>query len=132
MSETFCGSPEYLAPEMIFGHKYSRSIDFYTLGCLVYEIIVGYPPFYSGNSNELGKKIMNEELYFPSNIHKTSKNLIEWLLNKDPSERPNEWGEVKNHIFFENLHWGKLAKREVVPPFIPHLYSINFDKRWSQ
>mmetsp|Transcript_30450 Transcript_30450/g.26962 ORF Transcript_30450/g.26962 Transcript_30450/m.26962 type:complete len:151 (+) Transcript_30450:405-857(+) len=114
---------------MLFaGHKHTRSIDFYTLGCLVYEVIVGYPPFFSGNSQDLQEKLMNEKLYFPKEISDDSKSLIEWLLNKDPKERPKEFSEVKNHIFFENVHWGKLAKEEVVPPFIPDLYSIHFDK----
>jgi serine/threonine protein kinase len=128
LSKTFWGSPEYLAPEMLFGDSHSRSVDFYTLGCLVYEIIVGYPPFYSKNSQDLGKKMMSEELYFPKDISAPSKDLVCWLINKDPTERPNEFSEVKNHIFFENLHWGKLAKKEVIPPFIPDLYTINFDK----
>jgi serum/glucocorticoid-regulated kinase 2 len=113
---------------MLFGDSHSRSVDFYTLGCLVYEIIVGYPPFYSKNSQDLGKKMMSEELYFPKDISAPSKDLVCWLINKDPTERPNEFSEVKNHIFFENLHWGKLAKKEVIPPFIPDLYTINFDK----
>ena len=128
ISETFCGSPEYLAPEMLFGRKHTRLIDFYTLGWLVYEIIVGFPPFYTGNNNDLEKKLKNEVLKFPSNILSSAKELIEWLVDKDPTKRPKEFSEVKNHIFFENLHWGKLAKREVIPPFIPSLYSIDFDK----
>ena len=69
---------------MIFGHKHTRSIDFYTLGCLVYEVIIGYPPFFSENTQELGKKLLNEKLYFPRDISKDSRDLIEWLLNKDP------------------------------------------------
>ena len=128
ISETFWGSPEYLAPEMIFGRKHTRLIDFYTLGCLIYEIIVGFPPFYTGNNNDLEKKLMSEELKFPMNILPSAQELIEWLVDKDPSKRPIEFSEVKNHVFFENLHWGKLAKREVIPPFIPNLYNIDFDK----
>lgn len=129
MSETFWGSPEYLAPEMIFGQKHTRSLDFYTLGWLAYEILFGYPPFFSGNSSELGEKIMNEDLYFPSNVDKDAKDLITWLLNKDPSNRPSEFSEVKNHLFFEKVHWGRLTRREVAPPFVPDLYKVNFE-RW--
>lgn len=128
VSETFWGSPEYLAPEMIFGRKHTRLIDFYTLGWLVYEIFVGYPPFYSGNSKELGEKMMKETLWFPKGLCKNAKDLIEWLINKDPDSRPNEFSQVKNHVFFENLHWGKLTKRQVIPPYIPDLYTISFDK----
>lgn len=113
---------------MLFGDSHSRLVDFYTLGCLVYEIIVGYPPFYSKNSKDLGKKMMNEKLYFPKDISPQSKDLIEWLINKDPDLRPKEFSEVKNHIFFENLHWGELVKKNVIPPFIPDLYTVNFDK----
>lgn len=115
---------------MIFGAKHTRSIDFYTLGCLVYEIIVGYPPFYTGNTKDLGEKILKEELYLPRDISKCSRDLIKWLLHKDPEQRPKEFSEVKNHVFFENLHWGKLSKKQVIPPMIPDLYKINFGKEF--
>jgi serine/threonine protein kinase len=127
MSETFWGSPEYLPPEMVFGHKHTRLVDFYTLGCLVYEIIVGYPPFYSRNPSQLREKMLYETLKFPKDISQNAKDLIQWLVNQDPEQRPKEFSEVKNHIFFENLHWGKLAKKQVIPPYIPDLYKLNFD-----
>jgi serum/glucocorticoid-regulated kinase 2 len=112
---------------MVFGHKHTRLVDFYTLGCLVYEIIVGYPPFYSRNPSQLREKMLYETLKFPKDISQNAKDLIQWLVNQDPEQRPKEFSEVKNHIFFENLHWGKLAKKQVIPPYIPDLYKLNFD-----
>ncbi|CAI2360876.1 unnamed protein product [Moneuplotes crassus] len=128
MSETFCGSPEYLAPEMVFGLKHTRSLDFYTLGCLAYEIIFGYPPYFSDNVENLGERLLKEKLYFPRGVNRNAKNLIKWLLEKDPDKRPLEFSEVKNHPFFEKVHWGKLAKREVAPPFVPDLYKVDFER----
>lgn len=112
---------------MIFGPTHTRSIDFYTLGCLIYEIITGFPPFYSMNFEDLGYKIMTEELRYPKNLLSSAKDLVEWLLNKDPNLRPKEFSEVKNHVFFENLHWGKLAKKQVIPPWVPSLDKCHFD-----
>ena len=76
--------------------------------------------------HQLGEKMKNEKLQFPEGISESSRSLIEWLLHLDPEKRPKEFSEVKNHVFFENVHWGKLARREVVPPYIPDLYECNF------
>mmetsp|Transcript_20063 Transcript_20063/g.19666 ORF Transcript_20063/g.19666 Transcript_20063/m.19666 type:complete len:230 (+) Transcript_20063:811-1500(+) len=113
---------------MVFGQKHTRTLDFYTLGCLAYEIMFGYPPFYSENHHDLSQKLLNEEVYFPKQVDKGAKDLIKWLLEKDPESRPSEFSEVKNHPFFEKVHWGKLARREVAPPFVPDLYKVNFER----
>ena len=110
LSSTFWGSPEYLSPEMLFGQKHSRAVDFYTLGWLTYELLVGVPPFFSENRIEMSRDIMFGKLHIPSYISDEARNLLNWLLNKDPSLRPNELSSVKNHKFFEDIHWGKIAK----------------------
>ena len=81
-STTFWGSPEYLPPEMILGKEHSRSVDFYTLGWLIYEMIVGFPPFHSENTKNLERRIVCGIIKFPFEIDDNAKDLIEWLLTK--------------------------------------------------
>ncbi len=79
-SNTFCGSPEYLCPEMLNGQPHNKTIDFYTLGCLLYEMICGFPPFYSHNKQEISESIKNREVEFPLSVSDECQHLIRWLL----------------------------------------------------
>lgn len=105
LSTTFCGSPEYLPPEMLLGYMHSVSVDFYTLGCLLYEMVVGFPPFHSPNKRDLDKRIMNGLIRFPNDIDPDTENLIEWLLARHPGDRPEEINDIKKHPYFADLDW---------------------------
>lgn len=104
-SQTFCGSPEYLPPEMILGYEHSKSVDFYTLGCLLYEMMVGFPPFHSRDPKKLEKRIVSGSICFPSDFNEEAQDLIEWLLSRFPMERPQECSEIMQHSFFEGIDW---------------------------
>lgn len=95
---------------MLFGQRHSRAVDFYTLGCLTYELLVGVPPFFSEDRVEMSREIMFGKLHIPSYISDEARDLLMWLLNRDPKLRPNELSLVKNHRFFEDIHWGKISK----------------------
>lgn len=69
---------------MLYGLDHSKAVDFYTLGCLLYEMIVGFPPFHSDNKRNLDKRIMNGVIKFPKDISPESQDLIEWLMAKNP------------------------------------------------
>lgn len=79
-SNTFCGSPEYLCPEMLLGNPHNKTMDYYTLGCLLYEMICGFPPFYSHNKSEIAESIKFKEVEFPLSVSETCQDLIKWLL----------------------------------------------------
>jgi serum/glucocorticoid-regulated kinase 2 len=131
-SQTFCGSPEYLSPEMILGYEHSRAVDFYTLGCLFYEMMVGFPPFHSKDGKQLEKRIITGIIRFPVKIEEDAQHLIEWLLARDPQDRPQESSHVKQHAFFNTIHWGRVAKKEAIPPWVPGLYQSHVSKRFTQ
>lgn len=95
---------------MLFGQRHSRAVDFYTLGCLTYELLVGVPPFFSEDRVEMSREIMFGKLHIPSYISDEARDLLMWLLNRDSKLRPNELSLVKNHRFFEDIHWGKISK----------------------
>lgn len=97
---SFCGSPEYMSPEMLSGFGHGRSVDFYSIGSLLFEMLTGLPPFYDENRTKMYWKIINEPLSFPLFLSKSVKDLLTKLLAKNPVNRIGSLQgceEVKNH-----------------------------------
>ncbi|KAI9179567.1 Serine/threonine-protein kinase [Blastocladiella emersonii ATCC 22665] len=137
---TFCGTAEYLAPEVLSGAGYGRAVDWWSLGILLYEMTAGIPPFYSENTNLMYQKIMYEEIAFPPGFSAEAQSLIRGLLTRDARVRLGSSNadaeEIKRHPFFADIDWDKLRKKQIVPPFKPTVESetdtSNFDPTFTE
>lgn len=119
-TQSFCGSVAYLAPEVLHRSGHSRTVDWYLLGVLLYEMLVGVPPYFDRNKYKLFDNIKRGPLQVPCDIPHDALDLIVKLLNRDPKKRlgagPGDAEEVKKHPFFKGVDWREVLERKLKPP----------------
>ena len=118
------GTIEYMAPEVVQGHKYGFAVDWWSLGALGFDLLTGSPPFQGGNHAKIQEKIVKQKLVMPYYLGPDAKDLLTRFLRKEPKKRlgasmPGDLILIKKHRFFNKLDWKKLAKREIQPPIQP-------------
>ena len=116
-AKSFCGSPAYLPPEMLHSKGVSKAADIYQIGAVLYEFLVGFPPYYTENIKELYRSIRDAKLQVPKYISREAKDLLNQLLSKRPEKRITI-EKCKSHDFFKGLDWEKLYKKEIPPPIM--------------
>lgn len=122
LTHTFCGTPEYLAPEVIQGSWYSKPVDWWSMGTLLYEMLTGWPPFYNENLHVMYEKITRAPLTFPNDMSNEAKSLLTGLLHRDPRRRLGSnkgMEDFANHPFFADINWHHLYEKKIPPPFVP-------------
>lgn len=139
-TNTFCGTTEYLAPEVLLDEQgYTKMVDFWSLGVLVFEMCCGWSPFYAEDTQQMYKNIAFGKVRFPRDALSTEgRNFVKGLLNRNPKHRLGakaDAKELKEHPFFHDVDWDALSKKQVIPPFKPKLKSdtdtSNFDPEFT-
>uniref|UniRef100_A0A8C9EWY3 Serine/threonine-protein kinase N3 n=1 Tax=Pavo cristatus TaxID=9049 RepID=A0A8C9EWY3_PAVCR len=138
-TNTFCGTPEFLAPEVLTDISYTRAVDWWGLGVLIYEMLVGESPFPGDDEEEVFDSIVNDEVQYPRFLSSEALSIIRKLLRKCPERRlgagEKDAEEIKIQPFFKGMDWDALYARTLKPPFVPTLKDptdiSNFDEEFT-
>ena len=134
---TLCGTPEYLAPELVLSRGHNRAVDYWALGVFIYELITGNTPFYDSNQSRIFVKIINaaKVLSFPSSLRESAKDLITKLLDPKPVLRlgmlKGNWEDIKQHMWFNGIDWSALESKVYTAPWIPEIKSDHDDSNFD-
>lgn len=136
---TFCGTPDYIAPEILQELEYGPSVDWWALGVLTYEMLAGQPPFEADNEDELFESILHDDVLYPVWLSPAAVAVLKGFMTKQPARRLGVAGGaqgIKSHAFFKDVDWEALEQRKVKPPFKPRVKSkrdaMNFDSEFTR
>ncbi|XP_072297906.1 serine/threonine-protein kinase N2 isoform X3 [Eucyclogobius newberryi] len=138
-TSTFCGTPEFLAPEVLTETSYTRAVDWWGLGVLIFEMLVGESPFPGDDEEEVFDSIVNDEVRYPRFLSTEAISIMRRLLRRSPERRlgagERDAEEVKKHLFFRSMDWNGLLAKKVKPPFVPTIQGSsdvsNFDDEFT-
>ena len=129
-TKSICGTPEYLAPEILFENGYGIEVDWWSLGVIIYEMLSGYLPFKIDRNEKITKKVYQKKIKMFSHFSNHAKDLIKKLLVVNPKKRIG-FEQIINHEFFKGINWEKMELKKIEPPFIPDINESNLFKYFN-
>jgi classical protein kinase C len=139
-TSTFCGTPEFMAPEILLEQRYGRAVDWWAFGVLTYEMLLGQSPFRGDDEDEIFDAILEDEPLYPITMPRDAVSILQKLLTRDPSRRlgsgKGDAEEIKKHPFFKDVNFDDVMNKRIPPPYFPTINgsadTSNFDEEFTK